>query len=187
MNSEKSLKKLVKEAIPKINGRIKPIVGCVDCQIQWETYCPLCKKKGSYLDGSNLRKALRQLGLLPVKNDIDKPKKTNKIQNTPPVQPTPISTDNFHVNTTGAFEEIYSIPDGFTIIFESKASTYYVNKDKTQVVRESDHWGLCIKYCSWFLKGTPYIRCSKWKKLYEGEFKIGIIDIIDFKPNSNKK
>lgn len=105
-----------------------------------------------------------------------------------PQQPTPITIDNFFIRTSGVYDEIQSIPEGFHCFFRSKGSAYWTNEFKTHVVRVSDHWGFNIRFCAWFLKenhnGT-YDRISsfKWKKIKGKENRIGIIHISNFSIN----
>ena len=56
-----------------------------------------------------------------------------------------ITKDNFFIKSTGYFKEIKEVPNDYEFIFKSKSSAYYVNKDKTKLVRVSDHWGVELK------------------------------------------
>lgn len=87
-----------------------------------------------------------------------------------------ITIDNFHIQSKGHFQEIDEVPEGFKKFFESKSSIYYTNEDQTKLIRVSDHWGLKIRKCAWFLVGYPKISSFMWQKMISNDMKIGIID-----------
>jgi hypothetical protein len=114
---------------------------------------------------------------------ISKPQTNKSNKPNTPVQPTPITIDNFFISTKGVFTELIEMPEGFTIFFNSKESKYYSNEDKTQLIRISNHWGYGIKYCSWLLKGYKAEVAWKWKKSNGKHDRIGIISISNLKVN----
>ncbi|HET8736196.1 MAG TPA: hypothetical protein VFM69_06335 [Pricia sp.] len=112
------------------------------------------------------------------------PKKGPKPKKKAPVQGMPITIDNFFVNTFGEFEEIESVPDGFTLFFRSRGSRYYTGQNKDVLVRVSDHWGWGIRFCNWYLKGFAKKHCGGWKNLCpDRTTRIGKIHYSDMKPN----
>lgn len=127
----------------------------------------------------------------PQKSVIAAPKKiTNekfswrkKYNKEIPVQPIPITIENFFICTYGIFTEIEIIPDGFEKFFKSKESSYYTNADKSIVIRSSNHWGHMIKFCSWHLKGYEQGSSYQWQKKYGKGQRLGIINISEFKIN----
>lgn len=98
-----------------------------------------------------------------------------------------ITPENFFVNTKGTFRVIEAIPEGFLMIAQSKSSQYFVNEERTELIRKSDHWGHGIKFCHWHLEGYPKKHCRKFKKLNEGKMFIGQIAFGDLKPNFDFK
>jgi hypothetical protein len=117
--------------------------------------------------------------------------KTKRVSEKPKVnlleQPLPITINNFFIRTKGDFKEIQKIPDNYSLFFKSKGSEYYTNKQKTRVIRISDHWGKGIKNCAWYLEGYDRINCGIWKKAIENPVKIGIINIENLEINGSKK
>ncbi|HTB99871.1 MAG TPA: hypothetical protein VK705_04255 [Ferruginibacter sp.] len=100
-----------------------------------------------------------------------------------PIQPLPITIDNFFVRTTGVFKEIEFIPVGYVGFFNSKESAYYHSPDKDKIVRVSNHWGFSIRFCAWFLDGYEKESSFKWGKNNGKQMRIGIISINELKPN----
>ena len=176
---------------------LKKFVSCEDCQTQWVDVCPLCKKRvterTAFRDenGRSLHKRLKAINHNGKRIFFLKPKgkplseKIKKYKNSE--QPKPITWENFFISTYGLFKEIDSIPKGFTFIFSSKRSEYFVNKDKSIIIRASDHWGFGIKFCSWHLKNYGRCSCRNWKKYNGDDEKIGMIYIEDFTPNRSMK
>jgi len=64
-----------------------------------------------------------------------------------------VTKENFFIATIGIWHEIKEVPIEFTLFFESKDSSYYINKRQDTVCRVSGHWGSGIRYCNWYLKG----------------------------------
>lgn len=100
-----------------------------------------------------------------------------------PIQPLPITIDNFFVSTYGIFDEIKQIPEGFSSFFKSRGSEYYSNAGKQHLIRVSNHWGLNINLCSWHLKGHRKTVTWEWQKKYGKHERIGLIKFTDFKIN----
>lgn len=100
----------------------------------------------------------------------------------------PVTIDNFYLTTYGIFNEINAIPPDFKSFFKSKGSEYFTNEEKTHLIRVSDHWGMYIRYCDWFLKVGEHVeRISsfKWTKKYgKGNLRIGIIKYSDLTINN---
>jgi len=183
-------------------------IGCDDCQEQWTPYCPICKQKGQRWKDENGRNVPKHQLTEKSKTILLNTKKNivvieNRIITPPPVkkrritlnnkkkiivpdQPLPITWENFFIATRGTFDEIENMPNGFESFFKFKGSVYFINKDKSVLVRKSDHWGSRIRYCNWFLKGYGFQHCSAWKK-QEEPVKIGIIKIADLKPFNQRK
>ena len=113
-------------------------------------------------------------------------KKSKKIKEVP-IQPLPITWENFFLATKGSFDEIEFIPDGFVSFFKSKGSEYFINDDKTILIRKSDHWGFGIRYCNWYLKDYGFNHCGNWKKTVEEPLKIGKINISELLPSIKDK
>ena len=92
-----------------------------------------------------------------------------------------ITIDNFHIKSEGTFAPIDLIPQNFKSFFKSKSSEYFTNKNKTKLIRISDHWGFNIKKCNWFLNGYDLCDCNNWRKLNGNSFIIGMINISKLK------
>jgi len=88
-----------------------------------------------------------------------------------------VTVDNFFKATIGTFDEIDNVPEGYECIFNSKSSIYYVNPEKTKIVRVSDHWGWGIRFCVWFLRGYEQQSARKWIKNHGPKMRVGIIEI----------
>lgn len=171
----------VKEDIEanKTNGYILPLmkdftlseyVTCSDCEIYFHPYCYLCKEKAK---------------IQKIRKRVDTPttqhKRIKACKNMRTFFDYKIVThENYHLASEGTFKQIFEIPEGFDVVFKSKGSKYYVDKDDTQLIRVSDHWGYNIKHCNWFLEGYNKMPCGLWKNTY-GE-KIGIINFNELKP-----
>lgn len=84
---------------------------------------------------------------------------------------------NFWNASVGTFRHIDRIPSGFEEFADNGNSTYFTNKQKTVIVRMSDHWGSGIRECNWYLKGFPRNNSFLFSKKYKGEYFIGIIPI----------
>lgn len=104
-----------------------------------------------------------------------------KYETEKPLQPLPITWENFFLATKGEFDEIFEIPNNYESIFKSKGSEYFINDEKTILIRKSDHWGFGIRNCHWYLKGYPRLHCGTWQKKQEQPLKIGIIKISELK------
>jgi hypothetical protein len=191
--------------------RFYKYIGCGDCQEMWTPYCPLCKQKGKHWKDENghsvpshqlTKKSLEILRNVtdykatvedriitppPKKNKKVKLITKNKKEINIPEQPLPINWENFFLATKGTFEEISKIPNGFSSFFKSKGSEYFINEDKTILIRESDHWGFGIRYCNWYLKGYGFEHCGNWKKKIDEPLKIGKINIIELSPSFKEK
>lgn len=89
-----------------------------------------------------------------------------------------INIDNFYKASIGLFEEIDKVPEGFDLFFNSNGSLYFTNKEKTKLVRVSDHWGSGIRYCNWYLKERRNNNCELFQKFNNNPGKL--IGIIDF-------
>ena len=125
-----------------------------------------------------------------VKNNFKLKKSKNKkrqrklkLNITYPIQPTPITINNFFISTKGLFNEISEIHLGFESFFKSKNSEYFTNSDRTILIRKSNHWGFRIKNCDWHLKGYGLVSCGRFSKENQNSFKIGIIKYSDLKVN----
>ena len=202
----------MKTRLKKILQRKKVIkvIGCGDCKSQWKTRCPLCKQEAKHWvleNGKNFLKDRVEANSRPIlkRNGIyeafiglykyidprgsernksvsyDAPERIT--QEGPPIQPCPITMDNFYLNTTGTFTEVRKVLDGFELFFESKESKYYIDSSKALLLRESNHWGSGIRFCNWYLKGRPKIPCWKWVKRYSSDVLYGVIAFNQFKPN----
>ena len=188
-------------------------ISCKDCEQQWRTYCPICKQIGNKWKDENGKnvpahqlteksrnilkwtkgyKAVIEDRIinhpvpLKIKKKIVLKEKTKK-ETEAPIQPLPITWENFFMATKGIFDEIDYIPYGFESFYKSKGSEYFINEDKTQLVRKSNHWGYGIKYCNWYLKGYGFRYCASWSKLVDNPLKTGIIKIGNLKPIIKKK
>jgi hypothetical protein len=95
-----------------------------------------------------------------------------------------ITVRNFHISSKGTFIEIDKIPNGFELIYDSSTgSKYYVNSDKTILVRIANHWGKKIKKCTWHLKGYVPVHSQDWQDVVGLDMKIGMIKFVDLKDN----
>jgi len=159
----------------------KNIISCSDCMGQWKIWCPYCKKTEfthrSYTDKSELKKKVQQT----------KTNKIDRIKKIIPIQPTPITIENFFINTFGIFKEIKEISPTFNSFFKSKGSEYFTNADNTELIRVSDHWGYNIRFCSWHLEGIKRISCYNWQKEHGRHKRIGQIMITDLVPNNHNQ
>lgn len=88
-----------------------------------------------------------------------------------------ISLNNFFISSKGDWDEIQSIPEGFTLFYKSKSSQYFVNTTKDKIIRISNHWGIGIKKCHWFLIGYEKCHSFHWSNKFKGQNKIGMIEI----------
>lgn len=182
-------------------------IGCEDCQTQWKNRCPLCKEPARQLRDENGKRVIfcnnkpryivdflnnpkKDSIVVRRKIKVQKPTKEKSLYterlSSNGVQPMPITCDNFHIATQGVFSELKEIPDTFERFYKSKSSEYLINKDKTHIIRISDHWGFGIKNCSWFIKGYPKMHCGTWLKKTLNPNKSGIIKIANLKPNKKR-
>ena len=152
----------------------------------WEVYCEFCKQTPckAYESFVPNTKLTQQQIIANVKEQRKKNKvvavvKKEKTKKVKPIQPLPITIENFFIATSGVFEELQEIPIDFEKFFASKGSEYYTNKDKTELIRVSDHWGYAIRFCSWHLRGYKYMFCGRWAKKVDQPKKIGIISFTD--------
>lgn len=89
-----------------------------------------------------------------------------------------ITLENFRNASVGTWIELHYMPEGFTLHAKSGSSSYYVNSNKTMVVRSSDHWGSGIRECNWYLAGHPRNNSFLFSKKNGGKQFIGFI-ILD--------
>lgn len=96
-----------------------------------------------------------------------------------------INADNYWNGTIGTWEEISQIPDEFLLEAGNPSSCYYLNKDKTEVVRVSNHWGSGIGVNNWYLNGYFKRNSYNWKDECGDKIvrigKIKISDLIDIR------
>lgn len=181
----------------------KYLITCSDCGDFWTSYCPLCKSSNGKtvqvygsVNKSKFKPENKNESINFLKDKFDKKYSPVIVKSKPkkiiPVQPIPITIENFFVSSKGIFKELCFIPDGFTRFFISKGSEYFSNKESDLLIRKSDHWGHNIRFCAWHLDGYKKDTSWKWKDANGKEKKIGIILFSElsinnaFKPNKNK-